>query len=39
MQQHGKTDPKRGSIVSRQAQPSSALGFVSNEQLRNRSSM
>lgn len=39
MQQHGKIDPKRGTVASRQAHPSSALGFVNNEQLRNRSSM
>jgi hypothetical protein len=42
MQHHGKLDNKRstiGGIASRQAHPSSALGFVNNEQLRNRSSM
>lgn len=49
MQQHGKVEHKRSTIrnqiqiniliASRQAHPSSALGFVNNEQLRNRSSM
>lgn len=39
MQNHGKNDPKSNTLGSRQAHPSSALGFVNNEQLRNRSSM
>ena len=42
MQNHGKViDNKRSNVASRHNQPSitSALGFVQNEQLRNRSSM
>lgn len=40
MQPQGKPiKNKRGTVVSRQNQPGSALGFINNEQLRNRSSM
>ena len=40
MQSNGKSiENKRNTVVSRVNQPSSALGFINNEQLRNRSSM
>lgn len=40
IQNHGKVvQNKRGTVPSKQNPPNSVLGFVNNEQMRNRSSM